>query len=203
MASSSKSQPKNNREFAAQSGPSGPKRPHSPQPELNSAEAQASGHPQAKKKSGKSNWSRKKGRRSGKSNWASYNSQREKGNSKKQKTDSTAEEKTESMHRKPSGRLVQQAVRAESPLPPKTQGVQTDPNFFLLTDLKLPDTPFENAESEIGDFLDDEEDEIFFMAILVAKTGFGAPRRILFNVISTSRLSSELDLFRARARQQV
>ena len=93
MASSSKSQPKKNREFAAQSCPSGPKRSHSPQPELKSAEAQASGCPRAKKKSGKSNWSRKKGRSSGKSNWASYNSQREKGNGKKQKTDSTAEEK--------------------------------------------------------------------------------------------------------------
>ena len=85
MAASSKSQPKTNREFAAQSGPSGPKRSHSPQPELKSAEAQASERPRAKKKSGKSNWSRKKGRSSGKSNWASYNSQREKGNGKKQK----------------------------------------------------------------------------------------------------------------------
>ena len=175
MASSSKSQPKKNREFAAQSCPSGPKRSHSPQPELKSAEAQASGCPRAKKKSGKSNWSRKKGRSSGKSNWASYNSQREKGNGKKQKTDSTAEEKTEPMHRKPSGRLVQRAIRAESPLPPRTQGVQTEPNFFLLTDLKVPDTPFENAESEIGDFLDDQEDEIFH-GDLSSEDGFWSPK---------------------------
>lgn len=61
------------------------------------------------------------GRSSGKSNWASYNSQREKRNGKKQKTDSMAEEKTEAMHRKPSGRVVQRAVRAESPPPPRTR----------------------------------------------------------------------------------
>ena len=130
MASSSKSQPKKNREFAAQSCPSGPKRSHSPQPELKSAEAQASGCPRAKKKSGKSNWSRKKGRSSGKSNWASYNSQREKGNGKKQKTDSTAEEKTEPMHRKPSGRLVQRAIRAESPYTTKNTRSSNRTQFF-------------------------------------------------------------------------
>ena len=37
-----------------------------------------------------------------------------------------------------------------------------------------------------------------FMAILVAKTAFGAPRRILFNVINTSARAR--DAFRARAR---
>ena len=46
------------------------------------------------------------------------------------------------------------------------------------------------------------------MAILVAKTGFGAPRRTLFNVLSTSRARnararSSRDEFRARARQKV
>ena len=98
-----------------------------------------------------------------------------KGTARNKKQIQRQKKKTESMHRKPSGRLVQQAVRAESPLPPKTQGVQTDPNFFLLTDLKLPDTPFENAESEIGDFLDDEEDEIFH-GDLSSEDGFWSPK---------------------------
>ena len=56
----------------------------------------------------------------------------------------------------------------------------------------------------------------FFMAILVAKTAFGAPKRILFSAISTSRARARLsarareekrararDAFRARARQKV
>ena len=77
LATMASSSPKNNREFAAQSRPEGPKRSHSPQPELKSAEAQASERPRAKKKSGKSNWGqRKKSGKKGKSNWASFNSQR-------------------------------------------------------------------------------------------------------------------------------
>ena len=55
------------------------------------------------------------------------------------------------------------------------QGVQTEPNFFLLSDLKLPDTPFENAESEIGDYLDDPGDEIFH-GDLSSEDGFWSPK---------------------------
>ena len=50
-----------------------------------------------------------------------------------------------------------------------------NPIFFLLTDLKVPDTPFENAESEIGDFLDDQEDEIFH-GDLSSEDGFWSPK---------------------------
>ena len=177
LATMASSSPKNNREFAAQSRPEGPKRSHSPQPELKSAEAQASERPRAKKKSGKSNWrQRKKSGKKGKSNWASFNSQRKICHGKQNETkDSTAESFKDSVHQKPSGRLVQRAVRAESPLPPKTQGVQTEPNFFLLTVLKLPDTAFENAESEIGSFLDDQEEQIFHDD-LSSEDGFWSPK---------------------------
>ena len=50
-----------------------------------------------------------------------------------------------------------------------------NPIFFLLTDLKLPDTAFENAESEIGSFLDDQEEQIFHDD-LSSEDGFWSPK---------------------------
>ena len=123
------------RSSQASSSPSG-------QQNAQEARCKATCKAKAKKKSGKSNWPRRSGTRSGKSGWDRWNAKR------KAKQQRSAE-----ICKKPSGRFVSKAVRADSPTF-QSQGSQTDANFFLLSD--LPDAAYESAESELGEFLDDE-----------------------------------------------
>ena len=107
--------------------------------------AQAQEPCKAKKKSGKSNWPRRSGIRSGKSGWARWNAKR--------KASVEKQQPSADICKMPSGRFVSKAVRADSPTF-QSQGSQTDANFYLLSE--LPDAAYENAESEFGEFLDDE-----------------------------------------------
>ena len=116
----------------------------SPSGRQNAQEARCKATCKAKKKSGKSNWPRRRGP-SGKSGWACWNAKR--------KASVEKQQPLADICKKPSGRFVSKAVRADSPTF-QSQGSQTDANFFLLSE--LPDAAYESAESEFGEFLDDE-----------------------------------------------
>ena len=118
----------------------------SPTGRQNAQEGSRKATSKARKKSGNSNWPRRSGR-SGKSGWTCYNAKRKASVEKRQPSADI------SVSKKPSGRFVSKAVRADSPTF-QSQQSQTDANFFLLSE--LPDAPYENVESEIGEFLDDE-----------------------------------------------
>ena len=161
MAASFTSQPKTNPEFAAQSGFSGPKLSHSPQPELKRRVANPIGL----------------GKR------AAVVANRTGPHTTRNARKGTARNKKQIQWQKKKPKQCigshlavwfneQFGRRARRH---QEQGVQTEPNFFLLSDLKLPDTPFENAESEIGDFLDDPGDEIFH-GDLSSEDGFWSPK---------------------------
>lgn len=163
MAASFTSQPKTNPEFAAQSGFSGPKLSHSPQPELKRRVANPIGL----------------GKR------AAVVANRTGPHTTRNARKGTARNKKQIQWQKKKPKQCigshlavwfneQFGRRARRH---QEQGVQTEPNFFLLSDLKLPDTPFENAESEIGDFLDDPGDEIFH-GDLSSEDGFWSPNSI-------------------------
>ena len=122
----------------------------SPSRRQNAQEARSKAKCKTKKKSGKSNWPRRSGR-SGKSGWSRWNAKRQAASSSKPaklRPSSSADTCL-----KPSGRYFSKAVRAESPTF-QSQGIQTDANFFLLSE--LPDSAYESVESELGEFLDDE-----------------------------------------------